>query len=131
MTASSSTHIELESLGPCDAEGPGLLGAEGSRAVGMCFQTGFLSPAWEEHRGLPCSFASQGEQVSPHQTDLSPWGLTGCMLRELADVISRLLSIIFERSCPVGEVHEDLKTVNATPVFIEGKKEDPGSPPPL
>jgi len=47
------------------------------------------------------------------------------VLRELADVIARLVSIIFERSWWLGEPPEDWKKANATPVFENGKKEVP------
>uniref|UniRef100_A0A8B9B9Q0 Reverse transcriptase domain-containing protein n=1 Tax=Anser brachyrhynchus TaxID=132585 RepID=A0A8B9B9Q0_9AVES len=49
------------------------------------------------------------------------------VLRELADVIARPLSIIFERSWRTGEVPEDWKKANITLVFRKGKKEDPGN----
>ncbi|GAB0186403.1 mitochondrial enolase superfamily member 1 [Grus japonensis] len=49
------------------------------------------------------------------------------VLRELADVIARLLSIIFERSWRTGEVPEDWKKANVTLVFKNGKKEDVGN----
>jgi len=49
------------------------------------------------------------------------------VLRELADVIVEPLSIISERSWRTGEVPEDWKKANVTPVFKKGKKEDPGN----
>ncbi|NWX33671.1 RTJK polymerase, partial [Notiomystis cincta] len=49
------------------------------------------------------------------------------VLRELADTIVRPLTIIFERSWRSGEVPEDWKKANVTPIFKKGKKEDPGS----
>jgi len=49
------------------------------------------------------------------------------VLRELADVIAEPLSIVFERSWRKGEVLEDWRKANVTPVFKEGKKEDPGN----
>jgi len=48
------------------------------------------------------------------------------MLRELADVIAEPLSIIFERSWRTGEMTEDWRKANVTPVFKKGK-EDPGN----
>ena len=49
------------------------------------------------------------------------------VLRELVDVIVEPLSIIFERSWRTGEVPEDWREANVTPVFKKGKKEDPGN----
>ncbi|GAB0208678.1 mitochondrial enolase superfamily member 1 [Grus japonensis] len=49
------------------------------------------------------------------------------VLRELADVIARPLSIIFERSWRTGEVPEDWRKANVTLVFKKGRKEDPGN----
>ena len=49
------------------------------------------------------------------------------MLRELADGLSEPHSIIFERSWRTGEVPEDWRTANVTPIFKKGKKEDLGN----
>jgi len=49
------------------------------------------------------------------------------VLRELADVIAEPPSIIFERSWRTGEVPEDWRKANVTPVSKKGKKEDPGN----
>jgi len=48
------------------------------------------------------------------------------VLRELADVIAEPFSITFERSWRTGEVPEDWRKANVTPIFKKGKKEDPG-----
>lgn len=49
------------------------------------------------------------------------------MLRQLADVIMRPHSIIFERSWQLGEVPKDWKKANVSPVFKKSKNEDPGN----
>ena len=49
------------------------------------------------------------------------------VLRELAEVIAELLSVIFERSWKIKAVPEDWRIANVTPVFKKGKKEDPGN----
>ncbi|KGL77054.1 hypothetical protein N309_04477, partial [Tinamus guttatus] len=58
---------------------------------------------------------------------MGPDGMHPRVLRELAEVIAKPLSIIFERSWRMGEVSEDWKKANVRPVFKKGKKEDPGN----
>ncbi|KFV83481.1 RNA-directed DNA polymerase from mobile element jockey, partial [Struthio camelus australis] len=58
---------------------------------------------------------------------MGPNGMHPRVLRELADMIARPLSIIFERSWQSGEVPEDWKKASVTPVFQKGKKEEPGN----
>ncbi|XP_064355822.1 E3 ubiquitin-protein ligase KCMF1-like [Dromaius novaehollandiae] len=58
---------------------------------------------------------------------MGPDGMHPQVLRELADVIARPPSVIFERTWRTGEVPEDWKKANVTPVFKKGKKEDPGN----
>ena len=49
------------------------------------------------------------------------------VLRELAEVIARPLSIIFGKLWGMGEVPGDWRKANVTPVFKKGKKGDPGN----
>jgi len=58
---------------------------------------------------------------------MGPNGMHPRVLRELADVIAEPLCIIFERSWRTGEVPEDWRKANVTPIFNKGKKEDPGN----
>lgn len=48
-------------------------------------------------------------------------------LGHLVDVIAKPFSIIFKRSWRTGEVCEDWKKADVTPVFRKGKKEDLGN----
>ncbi|GAB0205019.1 mitochondrial enolase superfamily member 1 [Grus japonensis] len=56
---------------------------------------------------------------------MGPDGMHPRVLRELADVIAKPFYTIFERPWRTGEVPEDWRKVNVTPVFKKGKKEDP------
>ena len=49
------------------------------------------------------------------------------MLKELANVIGRPLSIIFERLWQLGEVPDGWNRANIAPIFKKDKKEDPGN----
>ncbi|KFV74587.1 hypothetical protein N308_00053, partial [Struthio camelus australis] len=60
-----------------------------------------------------------------------PDGMHPQVLRELADVMARPLSILLERSWRSGEVPEDWKKASVTPVFQKGKKEEPGNSRPV
>jgi len=85
--------------------------------------------AWRKE-DLPLA---EEDQVRGHlsklDTDKSmgPDGMHPRVLRELADIIAEPLSISFERSWRTGEVPEDWRKANVSPIFKKGKKEDPGN----
>jgi len=54
-------------------------------------------------------------------------GMHPRVLRELADVIAEPLSIIFERSWRTGEVREDLRKANVSPIFKRARRRTQGT----
>ena len=58
---------------------------------------------------------------------MGPDGMHLQVLRKLVEIIARPLSIIFGKLWVMGEVPEDWRKANVTPVFKKGKKEDPGN----
>ncbi|KFP32754.1 RNA-directed DNA polymerase from mobile element jockey, partial [Colius striatus] len=66
------------------------------------------------------------DKLKAHKS-MNPDGMHPRVLRELADVVAKPLSIIFEQSWRTGEVPEDWRKANVTPVFKKSRKDDPGN----
>ncbi|KFP00633.1 hypothetical protein N300_02966, partial [Calypte anna] len=62
---------------------------------------------------------------------MGPGGIHPQLLKELADEFAKPLSIIFGKSWQSGEVPTDWKRRNITPIFKNGKQEDPGNSRPV
>ena len=54
-------------------------------------------------------------------------GLHPRVLRELAGMIAELLLAIYQHSWLSGEVPEDWRLADVTPIYKKGHKEDPGN----
>ncbi|KFP26241.1 RNA-directed DNA polymerase from mobile element jockey, partial [Colius striatus] len=65
-------------------------------------------------------------KLNTHKS-VDPDGMHPRVLRELADVVAKPLSILFEQSWRTGEMPEDWRKANVTPVCKKGRKDDPGN----
>ncbi|RMC22465.1 hypothetical protein DUI87_00779 [Hirundo rustica rustica] len=58
---------------------------------------------------------------------MGPDGIHPRVMRELADELAKPLSIIYQQSWLTGEVPDDWKLANVTPIHKEGGRKDPGN----
>ncbi|KAK4820887.1 hypothetical protein QYF61_007934 [Mycteria americana] len=58
---------------------------------------------------------------------MGPDGIHPRVLRELAEELAKPLSISYQQSWLTGEVPDDWRLANVTPIYKKGQKEDPGN----
>ncbi|GAB0183127.1 hypothetical protein GRJ2_000778000 [Grus japonensis] len=58
---------------------------------------------------------------------MGPDGIHPRVLRELAEELAKPLSIIYQQSWLTGEVPDDWRLANVTPIYKKSQKEDPGN----
>ncbi|GAB0188723.1 mitochondrial enolase superfamily member 1 [Grus japonensis] len=58
---------------------------------------------------------------------MGPDGIHPRVLRELAEVLTKPLSTIYQQSWLTGEIPVDWRLANMTPIYKKGQKEDPGN----
>ncbi|KFQ37140.1 hypothetical protein N332_02165, partial [Mesitornis unicolor] len=61
------------------------------------------------------------------QKSMGPDGIHPRVLRELAEVLAKPLSIIYQQSWLTGEVPVNWRPANMTAIYRKGQKEDPGN----
>uniref|UniRef100_A0A8D0F699 Reverse transcriptase domain-containing protein n=1 Tax=Strix occidentalis caurina TaxID=311401 RepID=A0A8D0F699_STROC len=64
--------------------------------------------------------------VDTHKS-MGPDGIHPRVLKELAGVLAKPLSIIYQQSWLTEEVPTDWKLANVTPIYKKGRKDDPGN----
>ncbi|KAK4822331.1 hypothetical protein QYF61_013030 [Mycteria americana] len=75
----------------------------------------------------------QGEMVSDllHHLDthrsMGPDGIHPRVLREVVEVLTKPLSILYQQFWLTGEVPVDWRSANVTPIYKKGQKDDPGN----
>jgi hypothetical protein len=68
----------------------------------------------------------QLQELDPHKAP-GPDGISPRVLRELAPEIAPILRVIFESSLTTGEVPQDWKDANVTPIFKKGEHYEPAN----
>ncbi|RMC06934.1 hypothetical protein DUI87_16385 [Hirundo rustica rustica] len=75
---------------------------------------------------MPLGHILAETRINVHKS-MGPDGIHPRVMRELADEVVKLLSIIYQQSWLTGEVPDDWKLANVTPIHKKGGKEDPGN----
>ncbi|KAK4821662.1 LOW QUALITY PROTEIN: hypothetical protein QYF61_027130 [Mycteria americana] len=78
----------------------------------------------------PIIQGEMGSNLLHHSDTQKSMGLDGIhprVLRELAEVLTKPLSILYQQSWLTGEVPVDWRLANVTPIYKKGWKEDPGN----
>ena len=61
------------------------------------------------------------KKINLHKASGRPDMIPACILKNLADVIAPILTVIFQRTFSLGEVPDDWKSANSTPIFKKEK----------
>lgn len=95
---------------------------------------GTHSLCWKTGTGIRrkvCNPGGSGEWPAAPLRHTPVYGAGGIHPRELAEALTKPLSIICQQPCLTGEVPVDWKSANAAPIYKRGWKEDPGKHRPI
>ncbi|KAK4815592.1 hypothetical protein QYF61_004807 [Mycteria americana] len=95
----------------------------GPQALGIKIQVDVNTDRPSVKEELVCELL---QELDPYKL-MGPDNIHLRLLRELSDIIARLVSIIFEELWRSGDVPEDWKKANVTLIYQKGLKEDPGN----
>ncbi|GAB0203450.1 mitochondrial enolase superfamily member 1 [Grus japonensis] len=95
----------------------------GPQALGTKIQVDANTDPLSMKEELVCELL---QELDPYKS-MGPDNIHPRVLREVADIIVRPLSIIFEKSWRSGDIPEDWKKANVTLIYKKGLKEDPGN----
>ncbi|KAM6036240.1 uncharacterized protein LJ206_001286 [Theristicus caerulescens] len=93
----------------------------GSQALGTKIQFDRNTDPPSVKEELVCELL---QELDPYKS-MGPDAIHPKVLRELADVIAGPLSTIFKKSWRSGDVPEDWRKANVTPIYKKGSREDP------
>lgn len=74
-----------------------------------------------------CQHTGKGDHLRNLNVHKSMGEMYHSVLKALADVLAKSLSIIFEKSWQSDELLCDWKRENIVPLFNKGRREDPGN----
>ncbi|KFP82887.1 hypothetical protein N311_00801, partial [Apaloderma vittatum] len=86
---------------------------------------------WDQEKNVPPTIHEEIVRDLLLHVDIHkskrPDGIHPRILRELAGVLTRRLSFIYQQSWLTGEVPADGKSANITPIYKNGRKDDLGN----
>ncbi|PKU46749.1 rna-directed dna polymerase from mobile element jockey-like [Limosa lapponica baueri] len=95
----------------------------GPQALGTTIQDDAKTDTPSVKEELACKLL---QELDPYKS-MGPDTIHLKVLRKLTDVVARLVSITSEKSWRLGDIPEDWKKANVTPIYKNGLQEEPGN----